>query len=104
MIRHPRRLRETPTPRLGLILRSSAHSSCSSFVYAWEKFDAIPLTLPGLILPTLIGVSSFLAATIATPANPSQWKSLDDYFDQRQRSVHLARRERSNFERSEKFG
>lgn len=84
-------LRETPTPRLGLILplvgAQLLLELISNFVYAWEKFDNIPVTLPGLILPTLIGVAYFLAATIATPANPSEWKSLDDYFDQRQRWI-----------------
>lgn len=84
-------LRETPAPRLGLILPllglQLLLELLSNFVYAWHKFDSIPITLPGLVLPTLIGIAYYLAATIATPANLGDWKTLDDYFDGRRRWI-----------------
>jgi hypothetical protein len=84
-------LRETPTPRLGLIMPllglQLLLELLSNFVYAWHKFDSIPITLPGLVLPTLIGVAYYLAATIITPANFGELQTLDDYFDRRQRWI-----------------
>ncbi len=84
-------LRETPIPRLGLIMPllglQLLLELLSNFVYAWHKFDSIPITLPGLFLPTLIGVVYYLAATIITPANLSEWRTLDDYFDRRRRWI-----------------
>lgn len=84
-------LRETPAPRLGVITPLLGGlimlELLSNFVYGWHKFDRIPVTLPGLILPTLIGVTYYVAATIVTPANLSEWKTLDSYFDRRQRWI-----------------
>ena len=84
-------LRETPTPRLGIITpllgAQLLLELLSNFVYAWHKFDSIPITLPGLVLPTLIGVAYYLAATIITPAVHGEWPTLDAYFDRRRRWI-----------------
>lgn len=84
-------LRETPTPRLGIITPllglQLLLELLSGFVYAWHKFDSIPITLPGLILPTLIGIFYYLAALIITPTHVAEWQTLDAYFDKRQRWI-----------------
>jgi hypothetical protein len=39
------------------------------------------------VLPTLVGIAYFLAATTITPANLGEWQTLDAYFDRRQRWI-----------------
>ena len=68
------------TPLLGLIVLTEM---MANFIDAWAKFQDIRISLPGLGVPMLIGLSYFLVAVILLPRHFSDWPSLDDYFARR---------------------
>ncbi len=68
------------TPTVGMLIFLEI---IVTFLDAWMKLRGVPLNLSGLLVPTLIAVSYFVAAVMAVPRSATEWKSLDDYFHDR---------------------
>jgi hypothetical protein len=52
----------------------------ASFADAWLKLKGVSIDFAGITAPSLIGVSFFAAAIMATPRDAGEWASLDDYY------------------------
>ena len=72
------------TPVLGVLIFLLI---ITSFLDAWLKLQQIQLNLVGLLTPTLVGVSYFVAAVMAVPRSATDWDSLDDYFHDRKKWI-----------------
>lgn len=77
-------LRERTRPPLGLLTPLLGVAVflqiMATFLDAWGKLQNIEMTIVGLGLPTLIGVSFFFLATIVVPRDAAEWGGLDSYF------------------------
>src|SRR6185437_9546732 len=56
-----------------------------SFTDAWEKLQRVTIGFSGITVPSLIGVSFFVAAVLVTPKQVESWPSLDVYYRARGR-------------------
>ena len=65
------------TPLLGIDLFVSI---IISFTDAWEKLQRVTLGFSGIAVPSLIGVSFFVASVLVTPRQVENWPSLDVYY------------------------
>jgi hypothetical protein len=68
------------TPVLGVFIFLSI---MTSLLDAFRKLQDVPISLIGFALPTLIGITYFVAAIAAVPRDQGSWESLDDYFFER---------------------
>lgn len=65
------------TPMLGLLLIVDL---VTFWLSAWRMRDAIPMSLEGLLLGTLVAGIYFLAASLVFPEDVGEWPDLDEYF------------------------
>lgn len=70
------------TPLAGIDLFISI---IASFADAWEKLQRVTIGFSGIAVPSLIGVSYFVAAVMVTPRQVESWPSLDVYYRARGR-------------------
>ena len=75
------------TPLLGIDLFVSI---IISFTDAWEKLQHVTLGFSGIAVPSLIGVSFFVASVLVTPRQVESWPSLDIYYRARGRLAVVA--------------
>ena len=84
-------LRHRERPRLGLLTPLLGLEVflqlIALFIDAWSSFKTIEISMRGLAVPTLIGVSAFAASVLVVPRDPQDWRDLDDYFDRNRRIV-----------------
>lgn len=84
-------LRQKSPPRLGLttpLLGAIVLTEMlANFIDAWVKFRDIAITLPSLLVPTLIGVVYYVIAVIVIPRDLTEWTDLDDYMTRRRRWI-----------------
>jgi len=82
-------LRERNRPTLGLLTPLLSLiifiQIMAAFIDAWTKLRGVQINLPGLALPTLIGIAFFVAAAMAVPRQSADWDSLDEYFFDRRK-------------------
>lgn len=77
-------LRHRQRPKLGLLTPLLGAlvflQLMALFIDAWMSLKDVQISMRGLAVPTLIGVSAFAASVLVVPRDPEDWGNLDEYF------------------------